>query len=229
MGVGTSHYRHSQAITLAPALSFSMDILDKSIVLSLNRHWSPIGVVSVRQAITSLCSESDGSKAALALDIEMGVDENGRLVLVYANPTKWDDWLALPIRENDLYIQAAKQRVRAPTVIVSARYDKVLMKRPRLSPGTIWERDGGVCQYTGRKVTRSSGNIDHVIPRDRGGRDEWTNLVLASKDVNSAKGNRLNHEVGLKLIRQPKAPPALPVSATIKEAKHCTWTPFLLS
>lgn len=205
-----------------------MNVLDKTIVLALNARWMPIGQTTVKQALTAMCSESHGEKSALALDILMERDENGQDVLIYANPVDWDAWLHLPIRDNDLYVQSARQKIRVPTVIVSRHYTQTPMKRPRLSSGNIWDRDGGVCQYTGQKVTRSTGNIDHVVPRDRGGRDTWENMVLASKELNSRKGNRLNHEVGLKLIRQPKAPAALPVSATIREAAHQTWVPFLV-
>jgi 5-methylcytosine-specific restriction endonuclease McrA len=199
-------------------------VLDHQIVLSLNRHWAAIGVISPRRALTALCSENDGTKAALALDILMEGDE-----LIYANPVDWDTWLTLPVREGDLYVQSARQKVRVPTVIVSSHYDKVPFRRPRLSIGAIFERDKSTCQYTGRKLPRHQLNIDHVVPKDRGGKDEWTNMVVADRKLNSLKSNRLNHEVGLTLIRKPVAPPALPVSATITEARHPTWKPFLLN
>lgn len=204
------------------------ELLDKVLTLSLNKSWAAIGMLSVRRALIAMCSESDGEKAAMALDIEMAKDENGDDIMVYANPVNWETWLSLPIRPGDLFIQSAHQKVRVPTVIVSAHFNKMPMKRPRLSSGAIFTRDNGTCQYTGEKLPRSQLNIDHVIPRDRGGRDEWTNMVLASTRLNSLKGNRLNHEIGLTLIRKPVAPPSLPVSATITEAKHPTWKPFLL-
>ena len=205
------------------------EILDKVLTLSLNRHWAAIGMLSTRKALVAMCSEHDGERAAMALDIEMGKDENGEDVMIYANPVDWDAWLLLPIREGDLFIQSAKQRVRVPTVIVSAHFDKMPMRRPRLSSGAIFTRDQGMCQYTGKKLPRHQMNIDHVIPRDRGGLDRWDNLVLADRRLNSLKGNRLNHEVGLTLIRKPLAPPSLPVSATITEARHPTWKPFLIN
>lgn len=203
-------------------------ILDKQLVLQLNKNWQVIGVRSVRQAIVSLCSESEGQKPAFALDIEMAKDENGKDVLVYANPVEWDDWIKLPVRPQDLSVNTSRSEIRVPTVIVAANYSRIPLRRPRLSPTAIWERDQGTCQYTGKKLTRKQGNLDHVLPRDRGGKDTWENLVLSDKDVNSRKGNKLNSEAGLTLIRQPKAPPATPVSASIKEAKHLTWLPFLI-
>ncbi len=210
-------------------MSEHVNILEKQIVLQLNANWQVIGTRSVKDAIVALCSQSNGAAPAFAMDMEMATDENGVSVLVYATPTPWEKWLDLPIRDQDLYIQSAHQKIRVPTVIVARNFKDMPMKRPHLSSGGIWMRDQGVCQYSGKKLPRHALNVDHVVPRDRGGKDEWTNMVLADKNLNSLKGNKLNSEAGLRLIRQPKAPPALPASATIKEANHPTWIPFLLS
>ena len=43
-------------------------------------------------------------------------------------------------------------------------------------------------------------SLDHVVPRSRGGKDAWENLVWSSKAVIAQKGNRLPHEAGLKLL-----------------------------
>src|SRR5712691_9815844 len=56
-------------------------------------------------------------------------------------------------------------------------------------------------------------SLDHVVPRSRGGKGTWENLVWSSKDVNARKGNRLPHEAGLKLLSVPHAPKELPVTA----------------
>ena len=67
-------------------------------------------------------------------------------------------------------------------------------------------------------LAADEGSLDHVLPRSRGGRDAWENLVWSSKDVNAHKGNRLPHEAGLRLLRAPRAPKELPVSALIRNA-----------
>ena len=71
-------------------------------------------------------------------------------------------------------------------------------------------------------------NVDHVVPKSRGGSDEWENLVTIRKDINSKKGNRLNSEIGLKLIRQPVKPKAVDVMYLIREARHKDWEHFLI-
>jgi len=90
------------------------------------------------------------------------------------------------------------------------------MSRPRFGARGIWERDGGVCQYTGRKLSPKEGNIDHVIPRSRGGKTSSDNCVLAHREVNSRTADRLPHEVGLRLRKPPVAPRVVPASAQIR-------------
>jgi 5-methylcytosine-specific restriction endonuclease McrA len=203
-------------------------VLDKQICLSLNRNWVAIGCLSPKKAIIAMCGGVGDEHPALGMDIEMGVDENGNDVLISARPVAWEEWLSLPVRSCDFSVETKDRSIRAPVVLISANFSKIPMKRPRLSSRSIWERDRGICQYSGRQLTRAGSNIDHIHPRSRGGKDSWENCVLADKHLNSMKGDKFPHEVGLKLIRQPKAPPAVPVSASITEARHDFWKPFLI-
>jgi 5-methylcytosine-specific restriction endonuclease McrA len=214
-----------------------MSILSKQIVVKLNRSWVGFDVVSVEKSIGFLTSEdpNTGERPGMAIDFETAVDENGEHVLVRAQPVTWEEWIKLPVREQDLAIgigndpvTGAPRQIRCPLVVICARYDKIPEKRPRLSTGAIWERDGGICQYTGEKVSRATGDIDHVVPRDRGGKDTWENLVVSKKELNRRKSNKLNREVGLKLIRRPVAPKPTVKVLKAADAKHPTQVPFLL-
>ena len=69
---------------------------------------------------------------------------------------------------------------------------------------------------TGEHLKPGEGNVDHILPRSRGGADGWENCVWASKMVNSRKGDRLPHEVGLKLIKRPRAMPEMPVTSFLR-------------
>lgn len=204
-------------------------ILDKQIVIRLNSNWVAYDVCTVRQAVTFLCSESHGEKPGFAIDFETATNENGQQTLAYTNTVSWDDWIKLPVRENDLAINIGHGRqIRVPLVIISSHYSKIPEKRPRLTRQAILERDGYTCQYSGRKLPKSQLNLDHVTPRDRGGRDSWENLVTCEQKLNSTKGNRLNSEIGLKLIRIPKAPkPTVKVIKAV-DAPHPSQRPFLL-
>lgn len=197
-------------------------VLDRQICLMLNRSWLPVGLLSTRKALVALAGESTDHHVR-ALD--MTFDEWGNLLS--ATPTTWEDWQALPVRENDLYVQTHKAQIRVPTVLVTMAFNKVPIKRPRVSSRSIYDRDGGRCQYTGKELTRSSASLDHVLPKSRGGRDDFLNLVLCDKEVNMAKADQTPDEAGLTLLRKPFEPKGLPVSATIT-ANHVDWLPFLV-
>jgi 5-methylcytosine-specific restriction endonuclease McrA len=203
-----------------------LNILNKPIVLSLNRAWQIIGHRTVKQALTSLAGGDSDTPPAFGLDIGYARLPDGTYDFdspTYMNPVSWDEWIKLPVRDFDLEIRTPKTGIRVPTVMVAAHYAKMPHTRARLSRQAIFERDRGICQYTGELVGFHNGNLDHVIPRHRGGRDSFENLVWCKRSLNSRKANHLPDEVGLKLLRRPKAPPALPFSATIRVSNHRDW------
>jgi 5-methylcytosine-specific restriction endonuclease McrA len=190
------------------------DILNKNIVLVLNRHWQAINIRTPADAFCQMATN-----VATALDIE-GQD--------YIRPVHWDEWIALPIRPRDQAVRTARGAIRVPTVIVALNYARVPKKRPKLNAKNIRERDGNRCQYTGRLLHPDEGSLDHVVPRSRGGADTWENLVWSAKDVNQRKADRLPHEAGLKLRTVPRAPKELPVTAHLRNAHGVAeWTLFL--
>ena len=144
------------------------------------------------------------------------------------HPVRWEEWIALPIREQDEAVHTVRGQIRVPTVIVAVNYAKVPKKRPKLCARTIRERDGNRCQYTGRMLRPDEGSLDHVVPRSRGGKDAWENLVWSAKEVNQKKADRLPHEAGLKLLSVPRAPKELPVTAVIRNPQGVAeWNLFL--
>ena len=190
------------------------EILNQTIVLVLNRNWQAIHVKTPAQAFCMLASD-----VATALDIQ-GED---RMV-----PTCWEDWLKLPVREDDPFVRTTRGPVRVPTVLVCAAYAHVPRKRPKFSAKAVWARDGCRCQYTGERLAPGEGNVDHVVPRSRGGKTGWRNCVLASRKINNKKGNLLPHEAGLKLIRLPSEPRELPATLFIRNAHRIVdWEHFL--
>ena len=178
------------------------NILNKTIVLVLNRNWQAINIRTPADAFCQMATN-----VATALEIEA---EN------HIRPVTWDEWITLPIRNGDNAVHTVRGAIRVPTVIVAMNFAKVPKKRPKLCAKSIRERDGNRCQYTGKLLRPEEGSLDHVLPRSRGGRDEWGNLVWSDKAVNARKGNRLPHEAGLKLLSMPRAPKKLPVSVLIR-------------
>jgi len=195
------------------------DILNKAIVLVLNRNWQAINIRTPQEAF---CQMATG--VATALEIEMRDGARAEAL----RPVTWDEWITLPIREGDNRVRTARGAIRVPTVIVAVNYSRVPKKRPKLSAKNIRERDGNRCQYTGRLLKTDEGSLDHVLPRSRGGKDTWENLVWAAKEVNQRKADRLPHEAGLKLLNTPRAPEELPASALIRNAHGVAeWKLFL--
>jgi 5-methylcytosine-specific restriction endonuclease McrA len=218
------------------------NIANKLICLQLNAGWKPTGMKTVREAIIQLCGSSAQDKPTdMALDIEYPLDAEGHPIFTAPSritPIDWYEWIKLPIREWDMVISSPNKEFRAPTVIVSVNHKKMPMKMFRGMPNRedVRFRDKNICQYSGRKLTKESATIDHIIPKSRweelgkrGSPDNWENVVLCSRDINEKKGNRLNNELGLKLLKNPIKPGPVPVSSLIQEAKHRDWQTFIES
>jgi 5-methylcytosine-specific restriction endonuclease McrA len=191
------------------------EVLNKATVLVLNRNWQAINVRTPAEAFCQMATN-----VATALDIEAPDS---------LRPVTWDEWITLPIRPQDNCVHTARALIRVPTVIVCCNYAKVPRKRPTLSARNIRERDGNRCQYTGRPLRPEEGSIDHVVPRSRGGKTSWENCVLAHKEINARKGDRLPQEAGLRLLARPKTPVELPATLTIRNSHGIRdWMLFLV-
>jgi 5-methylcytosine-specific restriction endonuclease McrA len=112
-----------------------------------------------------------------------------------------------------------------PSVILLTRY--VRMPNGRSIPVSrrgVLRRDGSRCAYCGG----SASTIDHVLPRSRGGKDTWNNLVLACTKCNVRKGNRLPDEANMPLLRQPGIPRWLPrLGVRIPQDELMSWQRFI--
>ncbi|MEM7699815.1 MAG: HNH endonuclease [Verrucomicrobiota bacterium] len=189
-------------------------LIHQKIVLVLNRNWQAI---NTRTPAEAFCQ--------MATDVATGLDIQGQDWMV---PTSWANWCKLPVREDDASIGTSSGLIRIPTVIVCANYARVPTRRPSFNRRNLWERDEGRCQYTGRVLAPDEGNVDHVVPRSRGGATDWENCVLAATEVNSRKADRTPREAGLTLRQEPRAPAALPVTAFIRNSHDIPdWEPFL--
>lgn len=205
-------------ITSSPRVPFPFnpettmnDSINKQTVLLLNKNWQPIATKTPAQAFGMMAAD-----AATALDTET------------MTPVKWEDWIGLPVHGDTPYAQTAHRKIRLPTVVVCLAYNKMPMHRPRLSNRNIHRRDGYVCQYTGRKLKPSEADVDHVTPRARGGRDTWDNLVTCDMQINRTKADKTAEEAGLKLLRKPSEPRAVPAFLRIANTYDIPeWRMFL--
>lgn len=191
-----------------------MSHINRESVLVLNRLWQAIHVKTAAEALSMMYTDS-----ATGLDI-IGED--------HMVPLKWKDWIMLTCTDDMPSIKTIHGNIRIPKVIVLCNFDRVPKKRPKFTLRGVWLRDGGICQYTGKRLSSNEGNIDHIKPRSRGGKTDWTNCVLSHKDINARKADRTPEEAGLRLIKQPMAPKELPVTFYIKNKyKIKEWEMFL--
>lgn len=169
-----------------------MNILNKEIVLVLNKKWEAIDVITPVQAFNQLCAG-----ASTALNFE----EDGNL-----EPVKFEKWIKLPVREKDWYIGTPRGQVRVPVVVLLCNFDRIPKKKVKFCRRAVFERDGGRDQYTGEIVPYDKGNLDHVIPKSKGGKRDWNNIVWTSVNTNSKKKNRTPEQAGMRLIKTPVKP-----------------------
>lgn len=108
----------------------------------------------------------------------------------------------------------------------------VQVRRPPPHPGLsrrgIFARDDYTCQYCGLRTHDLT--LDHVVPRHRGGRDSWDNLVAACRPCNHRKGGKAPAEARMRLLREPREPrPSLSqhVARLLPPAYHAAWGPYV--
>ncbi len=108
------------------------------------------------------------------------------------------------IERNGALYHSEHMTIDAPSVI-RLRYFVHVPRRLHVAPSrkAVFMRDGHKCQYCGK----AAENVDHVLPRSRGGKHTWDNVVAACRRCNGRKENRLPKEVGLHLRHPPKSPP----------------------
>lgn len=112
-------------------------------------------------------------------------------------------------------VRTVHSRFPMPSVVRLTRYVKVFRRfgRVKCTRRNILLRDRGRCQYCGRLCSGKEATIDHVVPRARGGKTVWKNVVLACKPCNGRKGSRSVRDCGMKLLRKPFQPGWLDLSA----------------
>lgn len=111
------------------------------------------------------------------------------------------------IEASDEKIHSLHLTIDAPLVIRLRYYVRIPRNLPMpLSRRAILTRDNHTCQYCGRQPGREELTIDHVLPRSRGGRTDWENVVTACGECNRRKANKTPDEAHMPLLSQPIRP-----------------------
>lgn len=113
----------------------------------------------------------------------------------------------------NIKIRSSNQTYPVPLTIALKYYinSRLVFKRPApLNNRNLAIRDNYTCQYCGRTKSqlRSTEKLtrDHIIPKHRGGTDEWLNVALSCDTCNNKKANKYMHERNMKLLKQPTIP-----------------------
>ena len=114
--------------------------------------------------------------------------------------------------------------VPVPSVVRLRTFVKVpFRRRAPLNRRGVFARDGHRCQYCGAPAE----SIDHVVPRSRGGRHTWDNVVAACRPCNVRKRDRLLEETSMRLLRPPAEPTGASWLTLAVGSVPETWTPYL--
>jgi 5-methylcytosine-specific restriction endonuclease McrA len=177
-------------------------------VLVLNRNYQPINVTNVRRAFVMLY-----------LDLARAVDKEFRVF-------DWEQWSRL--EASGECWRTVSRSYRVPRVILLQTYDRMPIGQVRFSRTNVFARDNYTCQYCHRSHRTSELNIDHVMPRSRGGTTTWENVVCSCVPCNLKKGRRTPDEAGMHLLRTPTRPrwSAL-VRHPLGASRHSDWVPYL--
>ena len=185
-------------------------------VLVLNRLWQPVNIVGVMRAMNLLFR---GRASVVYSDVK------GHQVYSSA------EWVSYSLSNPPADVDSIRSpciALRIPRVLLLGAYDRVPRREIRFSRRNIYLRDGHQCQYCGRVFREEELNLDHVVPRDVGGKTSWENIVTACVRCNSRKANRLPEQAGMTLRRVPTKPKwRLVVASSLSTDEVEVWKEFL--
>jgi 5-methylcytosine-specific restriction endonuclease McrA len=134
------------------------------------------------------------------------------------------------VSEYDRVVHSPSHEFRVPSVI-SLKEFIPLSRRPAFTRFNVFLRDSFACQYCSDSYPANDLTFDHVVPRSRGGRTVWANVVTACTNCNLRKSNRLPKEARM----FPRTPPDQPSTQRLQRNGrafppnylHESWRDFL--
>jgi 5-methylcytosine-specific restriction endonuclease McrA len=124
----------------------------------------------------------------------------------------------------NFFVRTISRQYPYPAVIRLNEYRNVPFRNVLLNRQNIFKRDKGECQYCGSKKNLT---IDHVVPKSKGGKTNWTNLITACHRCNVIKGDKSPEQAGLFLKTYPFKPSLAYFLIDYAERNASEWLPFL--
>ena len=108
-------------------------------------------------------------------------------------------------------VRSPSLMLRLPSVVRLLNRFRRFRRQVRYSKQNIFARDRWTCQYCGERHPVEHLTQDHILPRSRGGKTSWENVVTCCVECNSSKANRTPEQAGMKLRAPPQRPGWLPM------------------
>jgi 5-methylcytosine-specific restriction endonuclease McrA len=174
-------------------------------VLVLNRNYIPIDTTSARDAITLLYK---GVAKSVSDDFQA---------------FNFEEWIEYSKTQDKPKVSSAKLTIVIPDTILITNYAdyphrKIVLKYSRRN---VFLRDSLRCQYCGHKFSIDELTIDHVIPKSKGGKNTYENVVSSCRVCNNKKKDKYLEESNMKLLSIPSAP-----NWYHKLKNHANWAKF---
>jgi len=160
-------------------------------VLVLNRNYYAIQVVSWKKAMSLMYQE-----------LATAIDEN------YTD-FPFEDWIELSklMKEHpNGFVHTPKFKIAIPDIIRLSKYDRLPVRDVKFNRRNIYQHYNNKCCYCDKKFDTKNLNLDHVLPKSRGGRTDWTNIVTSCVGCNTKKGDKTPQEASMKLLVKPSKP-----------------------
>jgi len=189
-------------------------------VLVLNRLWQPVNTCSARRAFT-----------LLFLDHAHVVDAGENNDFFTHDVQSWIAHSSMVDGGNGgELIRSVSCSFLVPKIIVLQNFDRLPKKEIKFTRENVFQRDRYTCQYCAVTFEPKELNLDHVIPRDKGGKTTWENVVCSCIICNTKKANKLPAEANMFPRQKPAAPkwrPFLTGNRNAKQHYDESWRHFI--
>lgn len=178
----------------------------------LNRAYVPVNITDFGSAISLLYNDK-----CKALDLS------------YASYT-FTEWVNFTKAQPEVlpYVSTVNYRVAVPEIVVLTEYDRLHVRDVRYSRQNVLARDRYRCAYCGLGFKTENLNVDHILPKDKGGTSDWHNVITSCYPCNQKKGNKTLEEAGLKLKFKPRQPVWISPLQRPRMGRHCkSWSVFI--
>ncbi len=110
------------------------------------------------------------------------------------------------VEESDREVRSVSDSMMIPSVVRLMGFVRFRRREAKYSRKNVYARDQHTCQYCGKHFSAGHLTCDHVIPRSRGGKADWANIVTCCVICNRKKGGRTPAEARMHLLKKPIRP-----------------------